>query len=85
MALVELQLPLKAALRILRAVERIAAALDRAYPDLSEQQMQPPTSGLSIVNNDAVAEEQARVNLRRMGYKPDEIDSMIEEVNIKPY
>lgn len=79
MSLVTLEVPLRPLLRMLRCLERIAAALDRAYPDLSAQQMQPPTSGLSIVNNDAVAEEQARVNLRKLGYKPDDIDAMIAE------
>jgi len=79
MALVELQLPLKAALRIVHAVERIADALDRAHPDYTKLSAHPPTSGMSIVNDEVVAEEQARKNLRRLGFKPDEVETMIEE------
>lgn len=81
MSLIEVSLPLRPLLRILRAVERIANALDRAYPDYT-QAGQPPEPGLTIVTNEAISEEQTRENLRSRGYKPDDVDAMIEAAKI---
>lgn len=78
MSLVSLEVPLRPLLRMLRCLERIASALERAYPDYT-QKLPPPEPGLTIVTDEDVADEQVRAHLRARGFKPDDIDQMITD------
>lgn len=83
MSLVSLSLPLRNVVRIVHAVERIANALDRAYPlpfTKDDKRLRPPEPGAFVVTDDVIVEEQTREALRLQGYRPDDIDAMMEEV-----
>lgn len=85
MSLVNLEIPLFALERGLKALETIAECCQRAFPspytDPGDERLQPPEPGLSIVSNEDVAEEQTRAMLRAKGFKPDDIDKLIEEAD----
>ena len=82
MSLVNLEIPLFAIERLLKAVETIAECCERMFPapyTTGDSRLAPPEPGLSIVSNEDVAEEQVKVTLRARGFKPDDIDKLLEE------
>lgn len=66
-------------LRLVKATERIAAALERAYPPPTAGRVKEPTDGVSIVTNEVLLEEEVRESLRLQGFMPDDIERMIDE------
>ena len=80
MSLISLTIPLASIERAVIALERIAECVERAFPSPyteGDNRLQPPEPGLTIVTDRDVAEEQSRVYLRSIGYRPDEIDEQL--------
>lgn len=70
---------LRPLLRLVKASERIAAALERAFPPPMTGRIKEPTDGVSIVTNEVLLEEEVRESLRLQGFMPDDIERMINE------
>lgn len=70
---------LRPLLRLVRATERVADALDRAYPSPSKGRVKEPTDGVSVVTNEMVLEEEVRESLRQQGFMPDDVDKIVRE------
>lgn len=82
MSLIELSIPLASFERLVKGIERIADACDRAFPSpLTEDDpvFKEPESGLTVVTDEMLLEEQIRGELRARGFKPDDIEAMINE------
>jgi hypothetical protein len=82
MSLIQVTLPLGAFDRLVRGIDRIADVLERQFPSpLTEEdlRLQAPTSGVTVVTDEMLLEEEARDGLRRQGYLPDDIERMIHE------
>lgn len=82
MSLVNITLPLGAFERLCKAVERVADVLERQFPSpLTEEDLRlaEPTSGVTIVTNEVLLEEEVREELRLRGFMPDDIERMLEE------
>lgn len=82
MALINLSLPLLSLARIVSAIERIADYCDRVHPPpfaKDDPRAKPPEPGAFVVTDDVIVEEQVREGLRLRGFKPDDIDQMIED------
>lgn len=80
MSLVQIKLPLGSFSRLVTAVERVAAALERAWPSplaKNDPRGKEPTDGITIVTDEMVLEEEAREQLRLQGYMPDDINDMV--------
>lgn len=70
---------LRPLLRLVRASERIASALERAFPPRITGKIKEPTDGVSIVTNEVLLEEEVREELRLRGFMPDDIERLLEE------
>jgi hypothetical protein len=84
MSIVNITLPLASFERLVRAVERIANTCERAFPSpLTEEDLRlaAPTSGVTVVTNEMLLEEEVREGLRLRGFMPDDIERMIAEDN----
>jgi hypothetical protein len=73
MSLIQITLPLRSFERLVLALERIAAT----YPPVGNQNVKEPTSGVTIVSNEMLLEEEVRTELRSKGFMPDDIEAMI--------
>lgn len=70
---------LRPLLRLVKATERIAGALERAFPPPTTGKIKEPTDGVSIVTNEVLLEEEVRESLRLQGYMPDDIEQILRE------
>lgn len=80
MSLVNITLPLGSFERLCKGIERIVNVLERQFPaPLTEEDLRlaEPTSGVTIVSNEMLLEEEVRESLRLKGFMPDDIENMI--------
>ncbi len=82
MSIVNITLPLGSFERLVRVIERIANALERQFSSpLTEENLplSEPTDGITIVSDEMLLEEEVRERLRLEGFRPDDIERMIQD------